>query len=70
LPLDQRLHAALDPLAGPEQGRDGGPLWEHLSLLARWYFSSFRQGELLSLPPSQEIPHARLIRLCRKVLAT
>jgi excinuclease ABC subunit C len=70
LPLDQRLHAALDPVARPEQGSDGGPLWEHLSLLSRWYFSSFRQGELLLLPPSQEIPHARLIRLCRKVLAS
>jgi excinuclease ABC subunit C len=70
LPLDQRLHAALDPVARPEESSDGGPLWEHLSLLSRWYFSSFRQGELLLLPPSQEIPHARLIRLCRKVLAS
>ncbi len=69
LPLDQRLHAALDPLATPAQAPPDRPPWEHLSLLARWYFSSFRQGELLLLPPSQEIPHARLIRLCRKVLA-
>ncbi len=69
LPLDQRLHAALDPLVRPEEGPAVSPPWEHLSLLARWYFSSFRQGELLLLPPSQEIPHARLIRLCRKVLA-
>jgi hypothetical protein len=39
-----------------------------LSLLARWYYSSFREGELLMLHPNQAIPHARLIRLCRKVL--
>jgi len=70
LPLDQRLHAALDPLMRPEDGPEGSPPWEHLSLLARWYFSSFRQGELLLLPPSQEIPHARLIRLCRKILVS
>jgi excinuclease ABC subunit C len=70
LPLDQRLHAALDPLARPEERSAANPPWEHLSLLARWYFSSFRQGELLLLPPSQEIPHARLIRLCRKILAS
>ena len=70
LPLDQRLHAALDPLMRPEEGPEGSPPWEHLSLLARWYFSSFRQGELLLLPPSQEIPHARLIRLCRKILVS
>ncbi len=44
------------------------PPWEHLSILARWYYSSFRTGELLMLPGSQEIPHTRLIRLCRKLL--
>lgn len=69
LPLDQRLHAALDPLTHLDDGSAGNPPWEHLSLLARWYYSSFREGELLMLPPSQEIPHARLIRLCRKILA-
>lgn len=42
---------------------------EHLSLLARWYYSSFREGELVMLPPNQQIPHARLIRVCRKILA-
>jgi excinuclease ABC subunit C len=45
------------------------PSWEHLSLLARWYYSSFREGELVMLPGAQEIPHARLIRLCRRMLA-
>ena len=45
------------------------PPWEHLSLLARWYYSSFRQGELVMLNPDQTIPHSRLIRICRKVLA-
>lgn len=42
------------------------PPWEHLTLLARWYYSSFREGELVLLR-GQEIPHARLIRLCRKL---
>ncbi len=69
VPLDQQLHALLDPLAGRSQAPYTLPPWEHLSLLTRWYYSSFREGELLMLPPSQEIPHARLIRLCRKVLA-
>jgi len=44
------------------------PPWQHLSLLARWYYSSFRTGELIMLPENQEIPHSRLIRLCRKVV--
>ena len=69
VPLDQQLHALLDPLTSPRDSPAALPSWEHLTLLARWYYSSFRQGELLMLPPNQEIPHARLIRLCRKVLA-
>jgi excinuclease ABC subunit C len=43
------------------------PPWEHLALLARWYYSSFREGELLLLNRAEEIPHARLIRSCRKL---
>jgi hypothetical protein len=45
------------------------PPWEHLSLLARWYYSSFREGELVMLNAEQTIPHTRLIRICRKLLA-
>ncbi len=69
-------HAATAPRPGGAEhtsrarGRpSSGPLWEHLSLLARWYYSSFREGELVMLNPGQEIPHARLIRICRKLLA-
>jgi hypothetical protein len=40
-----------------------------LSLLARWYYSSFREGELVMLNAQQTIPHTRLIRICRKILA-
>jgi hypothetical protein len=45
------------------------PPWEHLSLLARWYYSSFREGELVMLNAEQTIPHTRLIRICRKLLS-
>jgi excinuclease UvrABC nuclease subunit len=69
VPLDQKLHQLLDPLAERDEPLPERPSWEHLSLLARWYYSSFRQGELLMLPANQAIPHARLIRLCRKILA-
>jgi len=69
VPLDQQLRELLDPLAPPDAPLPDRPSWEHLSLLARWYYSSFRQGELLMLQPNQAIPHVRLIRLCRKVLA-
>ena len=70
-PLDRQLHdlmESLDRKADPP-GSPPLPPWEHLSLLTRWYYSSFRQGELVMLNPDQSIPHSRLIRVCRKVLA-
>jgi hypothetical protein len=67
VPLDQQLYELLVLPPRPEDSSSLPP-WEHLSLLARWYYSSFRTGEILPLGPNQEIPHARLIRLCRKVL--
>ncbi len=67
VPLDRQLHDLLDPLA--QSAADAAaPPWEHLSLFARWYYSSFRTGEILMLGRSPDIPHARLIRLCRKFL--
>ena len=70
-PLDRQLHDLMESLGGEASWPSPPPLppWEHLSLLARWYYSSFRQGELVMLNPNQSIPHSRLIRLCRKVLA-
>jgi hypothetical protein len=69
LPLDQQLHHLLDSLAGDSTAAVSVPPWEHLSLLARWYYSSFREGELVMLNVEQTIPHTRLIRICRKILA-
>jgi excinuclease ABC subunit C len=74
LPLDAQLQTLLDSLARPrppaaDVAQSGPPpSWEPLALLARWYYSSFREGELVMLPPSEEIPYTRLIRLCRKMV--
>lgn len=80
VPLDRQLHELLDPLgeaasaagaqsAGRRTARlRGVPPWEHLSLLTRWYYSSFRTGEILMLDSKTDIPHKRLIRLCRKLI--
>jgi len=71
VPLDRQLRTLLDSLDDGSSANPGQlPPWEHLSLLARWYYSSFREGELLMLNPAREIPYARLIRLCRKVLGS
>jgi excinuclease UvrABC nuclease subunit len=71
-PLDQSLQTLLSGLTtGPGRPEASSlPPWEHLSLLARWYYSSFREGELVMLNPDHTIPHSRLIRICRKLLAT
>jgi excinuclease UvrABC nuclease subunit len=70
-PLDRQLHDLLQSLyAGRgEADPQALPPWEHLSLLARWYYSSFREGELVMLSSSQVMPHTRLIRVCRELLA-
>lgn len=70
-PLDRQLQELMAGL-GVDEGRKNpadAPPWEHLALLARWYYSSFRKGEIVMLNPDQEIPHSRLIRLCRKMVA-
>jgi excinuclease ABC subunit C len=73
LPLDAQLQALLDSLARPKPATATAhagppPSWEPLTILARWYYSSFREGELVMLPPNQEIPYTRMIRLCRKMI--
>jgi excinuclease UvrABC nuclease subunit len=60
---------AAPPISEVRSASATAPPWEHLSLLARWYYSSFREGELVMLNAQQAIPHTRLIRICRKILA-
>jgi excinuclease ABC subunit C len=68
VPLDGQLHQIMESLAA-EKSRPATSPWEHVSLLARWFYSSFREGELVMLNSGQEIPHSRLVRVCRKVLS-
>jgi len=78
-PLDQQIRELVAQLvpAGPAQAissESGGarevrlPPWEHLAILARWYYSSFREGDYVPLDRSDQLPHRRLIRLCRKLI--
>lgn len=73
--LDEQIRALLDPLAAEADAPPSLPPWEHLSLLVRWYYSSFRCGEIVMLDhaaphaPKRPLPTRALIRACRKVLA-
>jgi len=69
LSLDERFRLLFDELLREADESPGTVSWEHLSLFARWYYSSFRQGELVMLSSPAQIPHARLIRICRKIVA-
>jgi excinuclease ABC subunit C len=71
IPLDRQIHELMESLEPVKQDAGAArlPPWEHLGLLARWYYSSFREGELVMLDPGHPTPHARLIRICRKLLA-
>jgi excinuclease ABC subunit C len=68
LPLDERLHILFQTLLTVPDFPAKTPVWEHLSLFAKWYYSSFREGEIVMLSSPAEIPHARLIRICRKII--
>ncbi|HEV2247078.1 MAG TPA: UvrB/UvrC motif-containing protein, partial [Terriglobia bacterium] len=68
LSLDERFRLLFDGLFSQADDLPGAS-WEHLALFARWYYSSFRQGELLMLSSPSQIPYARLIRICRKIVS-
>jgi excinuclease ABC subunit C len=74
VPLDQQIQELLASLAPVPQVPSSAeslrlPHWENLAILARWYYSSFREGEFLLLKRPDDFPHAKLIRLCRKLTA-
>jgi hypothetical protein len=58
--IDHRLReivASLDPKRTSLQVRQ-----EHLALLARWYYSSWRDGEWFMFPDWDRIPYRKLVR--------
>jgi hypothetical protein len=64
IPLDRRLREATSSLCPPQVTRRDRE--EHLALLARWYYSSWREGEWLSFESIETIPYRRLVRAISK----
>lgn len=65
IPLDRRLHEVTASLCQPPVTRKDRE--EHLALLARWYYSSWRDGEWLGFESLDRIPYRRLVRAISKV---
>jgi excinuclease ABC subunit C len=68
VPLDQRLREIFAGVSGPKLTLRERQ--EYLAVLARWYYSSWRDGEWLSFETYDEIPYRKLVhavsRLARR----
>jgi excinuclease UvrABC nuclease subunit len=63
--MDQRLReivAAIEPRRPGVEERQ-----EHLALLARWYYSSWRDGEWLAFPDLARVPYRKLVNAISRV---
>jgi len=65
--MDERLRELAGAIAwqtSPARRRQ-----DHLALLARWFYSSWREGEWLGFASAEEIPYRRLVRAVSRVAA-
>ena len=65
--LDQRLREIVDGIQSPRlplQERQ-----EHMALLARWYYSSWREEEWIAIDDPARVPYRKIVRAVSKVLS-
>ncbi len=65
--MDRRLRDIVDALPDPQPSLKQRE--EHLALLQRWYFSSWRDSEWLAFPSRAEMPYRKLVRLISRTLS-
>jgi len=65
VPLDQRLREIFAGVSGPKLTLRERQ--EYLAMLARWYYSSWRDGEWLSFETYGEIPYRKLVHAVSRV---
>jgi len=63
--LDQRLKESIAAIAWKTPG--ARERQEHLALLARWYYSSWREGEWLAFETVDDVPFRKLVRVVSRV---
>jgi excinuclease ABC subunit C len=61
--LDRRLRETVDALTPSTQAAR----LEHLALLARWYYSSWCDGEWLGFPSLHAIPYRKVVNMIHRV---
>jgi excinuclease ABC subunit C len=64
--MDARLRAVAATLE-PEARMSLTRRQDHLALLARWYYSSWRDGEWLGFTQRAELPYRKLVRAISRV---
>ncbi len=64
-PLDKRLRAIVETIAEPKPTLSMRQ--DHLALLVKWYFSSWRDGEWLLIEDWNQIPYRRLVNAISRV---
>jgi excinuclease ABC subunit C len=68
VPMDRRLRELAGTLGVPRLSLRERQ--EHVALLARWYYSSWRDGEWIPFPALEEIPYRRVVRAISHVAAS
>jgi excinuclease UvrABC nuclease subunit len=68
VPMDRRLREIAGGLKTPRISLRERQ--EHVALLARWYYSSWRDGEWIPFPEIAEMPYRRVVRAISHVAST
>jgi excinuclease UvrABC nuclease subunit len=68
VPMDRRLRDMASVLSVPRVSLRERQ--EHIALLARWYCSSWRDGEWIPFPALDEMPYRRVVRAISHVAST
>jgi excinuclease UvrABC nuclease subunit len=63
-PLDRRLRELVSGLEDPTTKTRG----DHLAILARWFYSSWRDGEWISVDSWDRVPYRRLVNAVHRAL--
>lgn len=67
VPLDRRLREVVESLAPPQAGIRERQ--EHVAILARWFYSTWRDAGWIAFPSLAALPYRKLVRAISRVAA-